>query len=94
MKESGVIKQIFELNYIYCRKPTFYCQYKNNKEGNPTVNAEWSAGGRPGLVDESSLVSMVNDMMHECGKKYGHEDINKIMVEHSIYRYLKLGTSL
>ena len=82
MKESGVIKQIFELNYVPCRKSTFYCQYKVYKEGKPTINTEWSAGGRPQLVDESSLASIVNDMMHECGKKYGHEDINKKMVEH------------
>ena len=55
MKESGVIKQMFELNYI---------QYKDNKEGKPTINIERSAGGRPWLVDESSLGSMVNDIMH------------------------------
>ena len=24
---------------------------------------------------------MVNDMMHECGRTYGHEDINKKVVE-------------
>jgi hypothetical protein len=82
MKEPGVIKQMFELNYIPCRKSTFYCQYNDYKEGKPTINTEWSAGGRPRLVDESSFASMVNVMMHECGKKYGHVDINKKMVEH------------
>ena len=94
MKESGVIKQMFELSYIPCRKSTFYCQYKDYKEGKPTINTEWSAEGRPWLVDESSLASMVNDMMHECGKKYGHEDINKRWLSITIKRYLKLGTSL
>jgi hypothetical protein len=82
MKESGVIEQMLELNYIPCIKSTFYCQYKDYREGKPTINTEWSAGGRPRLVDESFLASMVNDMIHECGKKYGHEDIYKKMVEH------------
>jgi hypothetical protein len=93
MKESGVIKQIFELNYIPHRKSTFYCQYNDYKEGQPTIT-EWNAEGRPRLVDESSLASMVNDMIHECCNKYGHEDINKTWLSITIKRYLKLGTSV
>ena len=81
MKESGVSKHMFESDHIPCRMSTFYCQYKY-EEGIPIINTEWNAGGRPWLVDESFLASMVNEIMHECGKKYGHEDINKKKVGH------------
>ena len=47
MKESSVIKRILELNYILCRKSTFYCKYKDYKEGKSTIKTDWSAGGRP-----------------------------------------------
>ena len=77
MKESGVIKQMCELvaEILHSTADT-----KTTKKESPQ-STEWSAEG-PRLVDESSLASIVNDMMHECGKKYGHEDINKKKVEH------------
>ena len=74
-ENRDAVKHIIELKYIPCGKSSLYRMLQHHNEGKPILNTEWSAGGRPRVIEETGLSSVVQEWSNEVGRTYGRKEL-------------------
>jgi len=85
---SKAIDEMIRQKYIPCKRTAMYDMLKKRKEGRIVLNNEWS-NGRPRIVDDKDIHQIVSNMHNSCGRAYGKEDINNIIVDHQKKKILE-----
>jgi hypothetical protein len=58
-EKRAAVKHLIELKYILCGKSFLYQMLQNHNQGKPILNTAWSAAGRPRVIEDTAISSIV-----------------------------------
>ena len=55
---------------------------QNHNEGKLILNTAWSTGGRPRVLEDTAISSIVQRLSNDVGRTYGRKEVNDLIIDH------------
>ena len=53
---------------------------QNHNQGKPILNTTWSMGGRPRVLKDHAISSIVQWLSNDVGRTYGQKEVNDLIM--------------
>jgi len=74
------VKHMIKLKYVPCGKSSLYRMLQNHNQGKPILNSAWSVGGRPRVLEDTAISSIVQRLSNDVGRTYGRKEVNGLII--------------
>jgi len=75
----AAVKQMIKSKYIPCGKSSLYRMLQFHNQGKPILNTAGSTG-RPRILEETAISSIVQQLSSDVGRTYGQKDVNDLIM--------------
>ena len=79
---QAAVKEMIKSKYIPCGKSSLYRMLQNHNQGKPILNTTWSTCGRPRVLDDTAISSIVQRLSNDVGRTYGQKEVNDFIIVH------------
>jgi hypothetical protein len=79
-ERSQAVHQMIGDKYVPCHKATLYRLLEAKKAGKLIPDTPWSSSGRPKLISDDAIDSLVAKVREENGRSYDPDEMNKLLV--------------
>jgi hypothetical protein len=77
---QAAVKIMIKFKHVPCGKSSLYRMLQNRNQGKPILNSAWSVGGRPSVLEDTAISSIVQWLSNDVGRTYGRKDVNDLII--------------
>jgi hypothetical protein len=78
----AAVKEMIKSKYAPCGKSSLYRMLQSHNQGIPILNTAWSTGGRPRVLKDTAISSIVQRLSNDVGRTYGRKEVNELIIDH------------